>query len=74
MRRDLSEGLRELVGRVRDATELPVVAGFGISRPEHMKSLRGVVDAAAVGSAIVDAIDKGGDGVELVKNLLTACR
>jgi tryptophan synthase alpha chain len=74
MRRDLPEGLRELVGRVRDATELPVVAGFGISRPEHMKSLRGVVDAAAVGSAIVDAIDKGGDGVELVKNLLTACR
>lgn len=74
VRKDLPEGLRDLVGAVRQATELPVVAGFGISRPEHMKALRGVVDAAAVGSAIVDAIDKGGDAVDLVKDLLRACR
>jgi len=73
-RRDLPPGMPELFGEVRKHTQLPVVAGFGISRPEHMRSLRGAVDAAAVGSAIVDEIDRGGDGVALVKELLQACR
>ncbi len=59
---------------MRKHTELPVAAGFGISRPEHMKALRGSADAAVVGSAIVSEIDKGGDGVALVKDLLKACR
>ena len=51
-----------------------MAAGFGISRPEHMKALRGAADAAVVGSAIVAEIDKGGDPVPLVKELLKACR
>jgi tryptophan synthase alpha chain len=59
---------------VRKHTELPVAAGFGISRPEHMKVLRGVADAAVVGSAIVADIDRGTDPVKLVKELLRACR
>ena len=73
-RRDLPPGMPELFGEVRKHTQLPVVAGFGISRPEHMRSLRGAVDAAAVGSAIVDEIDRAGDGVALVRELLKACR
>jgi tryptophan synthase alpha chain len=73
-RSDLPAGMKELLGQVRKHTELPVAAGFGISRPEHMKSLRGSADAAVVGSAIVNEIDKGGDGVALVKDLLKACR
>ena len=43
-------------------------------RAEHMKALRGNVDAAVVGSAIVDEIDRGGDPVALVKELLKGCR
>jgi len=39
-----------------------------------MKALRGVADAAVVGSAIVAEIDKGNDPVKLVKELLKACR
>jgi tryptophan synthase alpha chain len=73
-RRELPSGLKELIDRVRSHTRLPVAAGFGISRPEHMKTLRGVADAAAVGSAIVAEIDKGNDPVKLVKELLKACR
>jgi tryptophan synthase alpha chain len=73
-RKELPEGMRELLGRVRAATDLPLAAGFGISRPEHMRAIRGAADAAVVGSAIVDAIDNGGDGVDLVKALLKACR
>ena len=73
VRKELPEGMKELFARVRRHTELPVVAGFGISRPEHMKLLRGEVDAAAVGSAIVAEIEKGADPVPLVKELLKAC-
>ena len=73
-RKELPPGMPELFGEVRKHTQLPIAAGFGISRPEHMKALRGSVDAAAVGSAIVDEIDRGGDAVALVKELLKACR
>ncbi|HEV2033098.1 MAG TPA: tryptophan synthase subunit alpha [Candidatus Dormibacteraeota bacterium] len=73
-RKQLPEGMKELIGLVRKHTELPIAAGFGISRPEHMEALRGTADAAVVGSAIVDKIDHGTDPVTLVKELLKACR
>ena len=73
-RKELPSGMKELIQQVRTHTQLPIAAGFGISRPEHMKALRGVADAAVVGSAIVAQIDKGADPVKLVKELLKACR
>jgi tryptophan synthase alpha chain len=73
-RKELPSGMKELIDRVRSHTKLPVAAGFGISRPEHMKALRGAADAAVVGSAIVAEIDKGNDPVKLVTELLRACR
>ncbi|HEV8597035.1 MAG TPA: tryptophan synthase subunit alpha [Candidatus Dormibacteraeota bacterium] len=73
-RRELPAGLPEVLAQVKKHTSLPVAAGFGISRQEHMRALRGHADAAVVGSAIVDEIDRGGDGVALVRELLKACR
>ena len=73
-RKDLPEGIKGLLDLVRKHTQLPVAAGFGISRPEHMKALRGHADAAVVASAIVAEFDKGGDPMPLVKELLKACR
>ena len=72
-RRELPEGLPELFAEVKKHTELPVAAGFGISRQEHLRMLRGKLDAAVVASAIVDEIERGGDGVSLVRELLKAC-
>ncbi len=74
VRKDLPAGMAELLAEVKKHTQLPVAAGFGISRQEHMKTLRGKLDAAVVGSAIVDEIERGGDGVVLVRELLKACR
>ena len=74
VRKELPEGIAELLAEVRKRTTLPVAAGFGISRQEHLKALRGKLDAAVVGSAIVDEIDRAGDGVSLVRELLKACR
>ncbi len=74
VRKELPEGIAELLAEVKKRTTLPVAAGFGISRQEHLKALRGKLDAAVVGSAIVDEIDRAGDGVSLVRELLKACR
>jgi tryptophan synthase alpha chain len=74
VRTDLPEGVGELLGRVRSHTELPVAAGFGIATPAHVAALRGVADAAAVGSAVVKEVDEGRDPARLVGELLTACR
>jgi len=73
-RKELPPGMPELLKQVKSRTSLPVAAGFGISRQEHMKALKGNADAAVVGSAIVDEIERGGDGVALVRELLKACR
>ncbi len=54
----LSAVLPEFLGRVRAHTSLPLAVGFGISRPEHVSQLTGLADAAVVGSALVDLVDK----------------
>lgn len=70
----LPEGLDRLLGRVRERTTLPIAAGFGISRPEHVRALRGHADAVVVGSAIVNEVGEGRDPRALVEELLGACR
>ena len=72
-RADLPPGVERLLGRVRSRTALPVAAGFGISRPEHLRSLIGVADAAAVGTAVVNEVAAGRDPAGFVKGLLAAC-
>jgi tryptophan synthase alpha chain len=73
-RTELDPGLRRLLGRVRSHTSLPVAAGFGISRPEHLETLKGVADAAVVGTALVAEVEAGRDPAALVRQLLQACR
>jgi tryptophan synthase alpha chain len=73
-RAELAPGLEQLLARVRRSTELPVAAGFGISRPEHIRELRGRADAAVVASALLDLVHRGEDPVPLVEELIAACR
>jgi tryptophan synthase alpha chain len=54
----LSGQLLPLLQRLRAASSLPVAAGFGISRPEHIRELRGHADAAVVGSALVRVVEE----------------
>ncbi|MBI3980181.1 MAG: tryptophan synthase subunit alpha [Chloroflexi bacterium] len=57
-RRSLSDTVPELVARVRRHTDRPIAVGFGISRPEHVAAVGRVADAAVVGSALVDVIER----------------
>jgi tryptophan synthase alpha chain len=51
---------RELVGRLRRHTKLPIALGFGISNASHVAVVAEYADAAVVGSAIVALIEQSG--------------
>lgn len=55
---ELSDSIRPTVERVRNHSSLPVAVGFGISRPEHVRSVWAIGDGAVVGSAIVGELEK----------------
>jgi tryptophan synthase alpha chain len=58
-RRDLSPELAEFLARVRRHTSLPLAVGFGISQAEHVQAVARLgADAAVIGSAIIDLIDR----------------
>ena len=58
-RGDLSPGLAEFLARVRRHTSLPLAVGFGISRAEHVQAVARLgAEAAVIGSAIIDLIDR----------------
>jgi tryptophan synthase alpha chain len=74
IREDLDPRLEHLLARVRRLTDLPVAAGFGISRPEHVKALRGQADAAVVGTALVNEVMEGRDPQPLFEGLVNGWR
>src|SRR5579863_3193012 len=51
-----------LVARIRRWTGLPVAVGFGISTAEHVAQVGEFADAAVIGSAIVELIEKSAPG------------
>ncbi len=57
-RAEMSVEAEALVKRVRQCSDLPVAVGFGISNPEHVADVWRYADAAVVGSAIVELIEK----------------
>ena len=54
----LPEDLPALIRRARRVTQLPIAVGFGISLPGHVSILGGLADAAVVGSALVNQIER----------------
>ena len=48
----------ELVVRLRKFTDMPIAVGFGISTAAHVAAVGGFADAAVVGSALVELIER----------------
>ena len=65
-RASLAHGLPAMAARVRELSRLPLAVGFGLSRPEHVRAVAAVADAAVVGSALVSVIAEAGDTPGLV--------
>ena len=57
-RQQMPEDAPKLVGRLRRYTDLPVAVGFGISTAEQVEAVGKFADAAVVGSAIVEIIER----------------
>lgn len=60
------------VARIKSATDLPLVVGFGVNTPEKSRAIAEVADGVVVGSAIVSKIGAGepvADVLAFVKTL-----
>jgi tryptophan synthase alpha chain len=78
-RKELAGDARGLVQRIRKYTNLPVAVGFGISTPQQFAQAGEFADAAAVGSAIVETIERNPGRAplavaELIRSLKTAAK
>lgn len=57
-RASLHESLPGFLEKVRAMTDVPLVVGFGVSRPDHLQALRGQAAGAVVASALVNVIEE----------------
>ena len=76
-----SEGIGEVVSRIKAHTETAVCVGFGINTPEQAAMVASVSDGVVVGSAIVKIIENNADDPKVaekvgafVKTLVEAIR
>ena len=78
VRNEIKTDLESITAAVKEATDIPVAIGFGISTPEQAKKYAAVSDGVIVGSAIVkiieqygkDAPDKVYDYVKSIKDAI----
>ncbi len=54
------------VARIKAATDLPIIVGFGIKTPERAQTIASISDGAVVGSAIVAEIGAGKSPAEVL--------
>lgn len=82
-RQELPTDVVDQVGWLRDQTDLPICIGFGISRPEHVRTLVKVADGVIVGSALVRFLERlstesrevvTSEMMQLVDDLLSALK
>ena len=73
-RADLPDELLAAVRELRSLTSVPVAVGFGVSSGTHAAAIAKVADGVIVGSALIDAIDRGGsaEAERLMKELRAA--
>lgn len=66
-RKSLPKDVAKHLTEIREFTDKPVAVGFGISRPEHVVSLKDKADGIIVGSAIIRKIESGKNVKERVR-------
>jgi tryptophan synthase alpha chain len=66
-RTSISDGLGNLIARVREHTSTPVCVGFGISTPKQARQVGALADGVIVGSACVKTIGSSEIPIETAK-------
>lgn len=70
-RKNLSNEVLELLDKVKSISNLPVVAGFGISSEEQINEIKNHCDGVVVGSKIVQLLAE--DNFEEIEKLVRSC-
>ena len=73
-RTEISDGLGDLINRVREHTSAPVCVGFGIGTPEQAAHVGKLADGVIVGSACVKLIGSSEKPVETAKQFAAEFR
>lgn len=68
VRNEFGQSLDEHLNELKEISDIPVLAGFGISTPEQVEEIGAMADGVIVGSAIVKAFHEGKK--EKIKDLL----
>ena len=69
------DSIEAAVSRIKAATDIPVVVGFGVRTPEQAAAIARVADGVAVGSAIVELVGKHGkDAAGPVKDYIASLK
>lgn len=75
MRSEIQTDIAALVQGIRNATDIPVAVGFGISTPEQAARYAALSDGAIVGSAIVRLIaEYGNDAGEAITEFISSLK
>lgn len=61
VRSEIKTDLESITKAIKEATDVPVAIGFGISTPEQAKKYSQIADGVIVGSAIVKLIEQYGE-------------
>ncbi|SDZ24504.1 tryptophan synthase, alpha chain [Bacillus sp. 166amftsu] len=59
VRRDFKQEIHSYLEKVKAHVHLPVVAGFGISKAEHIEEMITVCDGVVVGSKVIELLETG---------------
>ena len=57
-RNEVSLGVEELIKRIRNYSDLPVLVGFGVSKKEHISKISKFANGAVFASAMLDQVSK----------------
>lgn len=64
-----SPGVLSYLDRVRAASPLPVLAGFGVRAADQLVTLAGHANGVIVGSALVEVLERGDDAAAFLRGL-----
>jgi tryptophan synthase alpha chain len=63
-RAEVGAALPKLLARLRERTDAPLAAGFGISTPEQAADVSTLADGVIIGSALIDAVSRAATQVD----------
>ncbi|MBI3737355.1 tryptophan synthase subunit alpha [Candidatus Sumerlaeota bacterium] len=71
---ELPPDMEANVQSLKSKTDLPVVVGFGISKPDHARQVARIADGMVVGSALISLIEKYAGKQELKSETISFAR